>query len=343
MKIVHCADIHLDSPLIGVKDSATRRHELLVALMNMADYADNNGVSAIIVAGDLFDDSGATSQTVHSVAEIINRSHADWYLLKGNHGGVAPYDKLREICPKAHFFGDEWTSYDIGNVSIVGRELGEKDTEQWGRLQLNTSRYNILVLHGDVDDAHYGLIDKRVISNSGAKYVALGHRHAFSQHKFGTVRASYSGVLEPRGFDEQEATGFVVIDTDTDKLCFVRQAVRSMVTKKIDVTNVATDVALQRAIADAIADVSLRNYLNVIFCGEAQADLHIDTVAKQLLEDRFFALRVKDETTTKLDLSALTEEVSLRGEFVKLAMEIEDDKLRDEVVKLGLTALGGGL
>lgn len=342
MKIIHCADIHLDSPLTGVKDSPLRRHELLVALMNLSDYADNNGVSAIIVAGDLFDDRFTTSATVASVADIIRKSRATWFVLRGNHGGSAPYDKLRETCSEARFFNDSWTEYTLGNVTIVGRELGNNDVEQWSKLSLDATRYNIVVLHGDVDDDSYGLIDKRALATSSARYVALGHRHTFCQHTFGGVRACYSGVLESRGFDEPAETGFVEIDTDTNTIRFVKQAIRSVITKRVDVTNITSDVALQRAIADAIGDVSPRNYLNVVFYGAASNDMHIDTVAKQLLGERFFALRVKDETTVKVDTRALAEEVSLRGEFVKLAMEVKDEKLRDEVIKLGLAVLSGG-
>ena len=340
MKIIHTADIHLDSPLVGVADSQLRRHELLVALEHLSEYANNNGVSAIIVAGDLFDDNFATSQTVESVAEIVNGSHADWFVLRGNHGGVSPYDKLKQLCPAIRFFGDDWTYYNLGNVTICGRELGSNDADSYGSLSLDTSRYNIVVLHGDIDDDSYGLIDKRALANSGARYVALGHRHAFCEHKFGSVRSCYSGVLESRGFDEASQTGFVVIDTAADKLSFVPQAIRSVVTQKIDISNVTNDIALQRAVNDAVADVSPRNYLNVIFCGAVSQGLHLETVAKQL-SDRFFALRLKDETTAKVDLQVLSQEVSLRGEFVKLALNVTDEKLREEIVKLGLAALNG--
>ena len=37
MKIIHTADIHLDSPLSQVGDSAVRRHELLRAVADMAE------------------------------------------------------------------------------------------------------------------------------------------------------------------------------------------------------------------------------------------------------------------------------------------------------------------
>ena len=342
MKIIHTADIHLDSPLIGVKDPIARRHELLVALMNLSEYADNNGVAAIIIAGDLFDDNYTTAQTIESVAEIVRTSKADWFILRGNHGGSSPYDRLAVLCPKIHYFAEKWTSYSVDNVTICGREIGNNDVEQWSALSMDSARYNIVVLHGDIDDDSYGVIDKRALAASGAKYIALGHRHAFSEHKFGRVRACYSGVLESRGFDEQSETGFVEIDTDTDKIRFVKQAIRSVVTKQIDVTNITSDIALQRTITDAVADVAPRNYLNVLFYGSAEDDLHIETVAKQLLEDRFFALRIKDETVANVDLNAIMQEISLRGEFVKLAQKVEDESLRSEIIKLGLAALSGG-
>lgn len=341
MKLIHTADIHLDSPLVGVKNPALRRLELLAALNNLSEYANNNGVSAIIVAGDLFDDKFTTAQTVQSVADIVKSSHADWFVLRGNHGGSAPYDKLQQLSPKIHFFGDAWSYYNFANVTICGRELGKDDIAQWQKLSLDASRYNIVVLHGDVDDDGYGLIDKRILASSGAKYVALGHRHACSEHKFGSVRACYCGVLEARGFDETAPTGFVEIDTDTDKIRFVPQAIRNVSTVCIDVSQIASNVALNSKIADAVADVSLRNYLNVVFVGTLQDGIHLDMVAKQALQDKYFALRVKDETTTALNVHALSQEVSLRGEFVKIASKIVDSKLRDEVLKLGLSALNG--
>lgn len=342
MKIIHTADIHLDSPLSGVKETGARRHELLMALSNLSEYANNNGVSAIIVAGDLFDDNFTTPQTVQSVADIVKTSSATWFVLRGNHGGSAPYNKLQQLCP-VRFFGDDWTYYNLDNVTICGRELGNDDASYWGKLSLDASRYNIVVLHGDVDDDGYGHVDKRALASSGARYVALGHRHAFAEHRFGSVRACYSGVLEARGFDEVADTGFVEIDTDTDKIRFVPQAIRSVVTKRIDVTNVTSDVALQRVVADAVADVSPRNYLNVVFCGTLTDGLHVELVARQTLKDRFFSLRIKDETRSGVDWQSLVQEISLRGEFVKLAMEVQDEKLRDEILKLGLSALNGEL
>ncbi len=343
MKIIHTADLHLGSPLGGVKDPELRRHELVTALAHLSEYANNSGAQAIVIAGDLFDEKFVSAQTVQSVAEIIRHSNATWFIMRGNHGGSAPYDDLHDLCPEAGFFGDEWTYYTLDNVTICGRELGHNDAENWDKLVLNPANFNILVLHGDIDDDSYGVIDKRALSNSLASYVALGHRHGYCEHKFGRVRACYSGTLEARGFDESANTGFVEIDTEHNTVRFVQQAIRSVVTIRIDVTGIVSDVALSGKISQAIADVNPRNYLNAIFVGTQESGLHLQMVARQLLEDRFFALRIKDDTKPSFNLAEIQNEVSLRGEFVKLAMQIEDPAFRDEVLKLGLSALEGTL
>lgn len=341
MKIIHTADVHLDSPLIGVSNPSARRLELLRALKRLSDYADNAGAKIIVVAGDLFDEKFVKPQTVSGVADIINGSAAQWYILKGNHGASAPYAKLFELCANAHGFADEWTYYNVENVTVCGRESGVDDELHNRELTLDNSRYNVVVLHGDVDSDSYGLIDAKMLAASNANYVALGHRHSFAAFKFGAVKACYSGVLEARGFDETEQTGFVEIDTDSGKISFVPQSLRRVETVVLDVTDVESPVALENKISDAVAQVNSANYLNLILRGAPACPLNATFVAEQLLHDRFFALRVKDETTLGLDLPKLAEEISLRGEFVKLAMEIPDEADRQDVLKLGLSALSG--
>ncbi len=342
MKIIHTADIHLDSPLVGVADGKARRQELISALTNLADYAENNGVQAVIVAGDLFDDEFATEGTIKSVAEIVNSSSAEWFVLQGNHGDASPYRKLNSFCPKVKYFGTEWTAYDLDNVTVCGKELLPNSQAAFAPLPFRAGRYNIVVLHGDVDSDTYGRIDKNVLAASGANYVALGHRHTLSAFKFGKVAACYCGALEPRGFDEGPSGGFVVIDTDKNEIKHVPQSIRSVIAKRIDVTSCNNDVALQRLIADAVADVASRNYLNLILCGKRSGDVRVEFTAKQFLQGKFFALRIQDQTVANRDLSQIATEVSLRGEFVRLVDATADARLKDEILELGLTLLDGG-
>lgn len=340
MKIIHTADVHLDSPISGTSDPKQRRYELLRALREISDYADNNGVEAVIVAGDLFDGRSVSESTLKSVSDIINGSKADWFVLRGNHGDVSPYEKLLALSPKIKTFKSDWTFYNAGNVTVCGRELGERDEENWAKLALDDNRYNIIVIHGDIDDDSYGFIDKKAISSTNAKYVALGHRHCFSPLKFGRVKGCYCGTPEARGFDELEQTGFVLIDTEKDDVRFVPRSIRRVVSKEIDVSSVPSDIALERKIMDAAADVDSRNYLNLVFVGE-NSGLRIETAAK-ILDGRFFALRIDDRSVFKTDMKSLLQEVSLRGEFARLVVSSEEsDEVKAAVLKLGLSAING--
>ena len=341
MKIIHTADIHLDSPLTGVSDSQTRRTELLRAFSNMVDYAQNNSVEAIIVAGDLFDDQSVTKQTVATVAQIINGSAAQWFVLRGNHGTSAPYLELKQLCPQIKTFGEDWSYHTLGNVCICGRELGRNDAEHWKTFAPSDANYNVLVLHGDVDSDAYGVIDKKIIAASPVSYVALGHRHTLSTFKFGRVPACYCGVLEARGFDEPAETGFVVLDTETNKAKFVPQYIRRVETVRVDVSSVTTDLALEKLLLDSVSEVSPRNYLNVELLGMLNEGVRAQRVADDVLGGKYFALRIKNFTTAPYDLQKLQAELSLRGEFVKLALAIDDSAERAEVLDLGLRLLNG--
>lgn len=340
MKFIHTADLHLDSPLSGVSDSTGRRAELFKAFCNMVDYAKRNGISTVVVAGDMFDGDYTLPATVANVAEVISQSGLTWIVLRGNHASTKPYDILYKLAPNVCLFCDNWTSFDVENATFCGRELGVNDEAEWNNLQLDASRFNVLVLHGDVDSDAYGFIDKRAIAASGASYVALGHRHTYAEHKFGKVAGAYSGVLETRGFDENAETGFVVVDTETHEREFVKQHIRKVVTVEIDVTGVQNDVQLENRLEKQLQDVAEKHYVNVKYVGTLHDGVKLGS-AETYLKNKFYAVRTEDCTTDEIDLSKLSAEISLRGEFVKLAMEIADEKTRKSVISYGLKALDG--
>ena len=339
MKFIHCADIHLDSPLQGVANANLRRQELFNALSNMFVYAQNINADGVIIAGDLFD--GAVSEsTVKNVAQLFNDSNLPVFVLKGNHGKDSGYFALQQQTnSNVHYFGSEWTTYEVGSVRICGIELdGVTDQSKWQHFGLDSNKYNVVVLHGDVDSQAYGLIHKEALANSNVNYVALGHRHFFATHKAGKVPMVYSGVLESRGFDENQPSGFVVIDSDTNSYSFVQQAIRSICNVTVDATNIANDVQLFNAVANQTANVSARDYLNLTIVGTLNKDVSLSRL-KDNLAGKHFALRLQDQTTVAFDINTLSAERSLRGEFVRLALQIEDERARNDVLRLGVTAL----
>ena len=63
MKIIHCADLHLDSKMtanLDRKKAKERKIELFNTFNNMVKYASEHDVKAILIAGDLFDKKNVT-------------------------------------------------------------------------------------------------------------------------------------------------------------------------------------------------------------------------------------------------------------------------------------------
>lgn len=126
MKILHCADIHLDSAMTANldKDKAKeRKSELLASFKDMVAYAVKENIRVIIIAGDLFDTrniSVGAKKEVYNI--IINNPDIMFYYLQGNHDNGSFLAFLEEVPDNLRMFGKEWTSYNAGvidNGSII--------------------------------------------------------------------------------------------------------------------------------------------------------------------------------------------------------------------------------
>ena len=88
MKLIHCADLHLDSPLeanLPPEKVRGRRAELLNTFAKLVRLADEGGVSAILIAGDLFDEARISQRTAASVLDSIAEAREiTFYYLPGN-------------------------------------------------------------------------------------------------------------------------------------------------------------------------------------------------------------------------------------------------------------------
>lgn len=89
MKLIHCADLHLDSSMtthLTKEKAKERKAELLASFNRMMEYADRENVSAVLIAGDLFDRKNISATARNAVYHAIStRSEMTFYYLKGNH------------------------------------------------------------------------------------------------------------------------------------------------------------------------------------------------------------------------------------------------------------------
>lgn len=363
MKIIHCADLHLDSKMtanLSKEKAKERKSELLMTFQNMIEYAVKNEVKAIIIAGDLFDTKNISATARNTVCEaIVNHSNIDFYYLKGNHDEVSPLADMAEQPMNLKMFKEEWTSYvmnEKGNVVLSGVELNANNANSiYSSLVLDGEKFNIVTLHGQ--ESEYVGKDKtecvhlRELRNKGIDYLALGHIHQPKKDALdsrGTY--CYCGCLEGRGFDECGERGFMLLEIDeeerTSTSTFVPFASRQLYTLQIDVSDTMTTAQMAGRIRTALEEkeYSFRSLLKLVLVGEldVECEKDVDLLVKQF-EDGYYFLKIYDETKLKVDYQAFSLDQSLKGEFVRTVMNAQDldEEEKAEIIRYGIQALAG--
>lgn len=349
MKIIHTADLHLDSRLEANLDSSkakTRRKELVLAFEKMVTFAQENGVRLVLVAGDLFDHNKVTNATVEMIASIISSApEIDFLLLSGNHDSLNSFEKLGVLPQNIKFFSEKWKYYDYENVTIAGLALNDKNRQiAVSSLNLEEDRFNIATLHLDIDND--SVITLNSLKDKNIDYLALGHLHSFRMDKMGRGVYAYSGCLEARGFDEAGKKGFVLIDTDNKSYEFISNlGIRTLYKVEVDISGLETYAEIRNKIADTLKEsgASEKDMVKVVLIGEYT--LETNKQPEQLLiflKDRFYFAKLEDKSLMKISSEDYKDSVSLKGEFVRNVLSSGLSKQQmDSIIMLGIRAIEG--
>ena len=347
MKLLHTADLHLDSVLEANLDAglaADRRRELLLTFGRMVTYAADNGVSVFLIAGDLFDTPHPAPDAEHYVLSVIaDHPEIDFLVLGGNHGGAyAPYDPPRNY----HTFSDrDYTVYRYGNVTIAGSE----NNAAFGLLPvLDPADINIVMLHGALTDSTSDLtgINPKFYRGRNIDYLALGHYHSYRKDALDARGVlCYCGTPEGRGFDEVGEKGFVLIDTAGDKLSsvFIPFAKRQIRQVTVDISRLFNQRDIEKAVTAALVGIPASDMVRVTLRGYAEPEMHKDPrQIAAMLDGKYFFSEVLDESNLSLRPEAYRTDISLRGEFVRTVMQSGLPRQdMERIIQCGLRALGG--
>lgn len=359
MKIIHCADLHLDSKMttnLSKEQAKERKNEILRTFARMVEYAKKNNVDAILIAGDMFDTrnvSAMVRNTVHDV--IVQNPEIDFLYLRGNHDSDNFLSKLEEIPENLYLFGDTWTTYTYGNVAITGLELNSDNSlTAYNSLVLDHNNFNIVTLHGHL--AGYRNKDKAEIislddlKNKNIDYLALGHIHGFHMDKMDNRGIyCYPGCLEGRGFDECDQKGFVVLDIDMQTLKasvnFVPMGYRTLYTVPVDVTGITTTQEAAHCMDKVLNEhqYASSSLVRIVLYGDVNVECELDTsFLEEQFADYFYFVKVQDETKLLVDYKDYEGDVSLKGEFVRLVSKSDlSEEEKSMVIRAGILALQG--
>lgn len=353
MKFIHCADLHLDSKLesnIGKEKAKERRNEILLTFERIVQLAKRENVTAVLIAGDLFDTKNIAAKARNLVLDAIaSNPEIDFLYLRGNHDWKTNFTDGRILPENFKCFGTDWVEYRYGDVSVWGKETMEDDAN-YAALMTEPGRINIVMLHGQEvrsnvkDDA--SLIALPALKNRNIDYLALGHIHSYKREKLDDRGIyCYSGCPEGRGFDECGEKGVVLLETEGGKVSsrFIPVASRILHEIRVDITGQETATDILRAVDKEVAHIPSKDMVKIVLTGYYTLDTEKDfTYFDQAMEGRFYFLKWKDKSRLSIDYKEYENMVSLKGEFVRTVMSGKDSESeKEQMILLGIRALSG--
>ena len=349
MKLFHTSDIHLGSPLtskLPAKKAAARRRELFSTLRRLSSAAAREGAVGIIISGDLFDSERITPSELDSLFSVIRgESEVAFFYLPGNHERDA-VSASGLTADNLFIFGEDWTSFELGGVRIVGRS--ETAPNMFSTLPKSSAAYTVCALHGELKPSSDfgGVIGFSELRDSGIDYLALGHYHSYSEKSFGSGVAVYSGSPEGRGFDEIGAMGYSEITVGESGIShrFVPFAERRIYEVEVDISGALSTSDVEKRILSCITDIGSENIVRALFVGSRELMLKCDKdYLSGKLSERFYYFEIKDKSRLVTRAADYVYDRSLRGEFIRLTLS--DDSLTDsekeKIIHCGLSALSG--
>lgn len=346
MKLIHCSDLHLDSKMEALPPHKAKRRqdEMRLSFERMVKYAAENGVRAVLIAGDMFDSQRVSAATVSFVLDTVRGvPQVDFLWLRGNHDEGSDVFAGRKLPGNLRLFSEHWQGYDYGDAVIWGAELSDGIYEN---LPFDRSRRNIVMLHGQVSaEAGEDRVCLPRLRGCGIDYLALGHIHSYEKQRLDAEGVwCYCGCLEGRGFDECGEKGFVIIDTEGGiKSEFVPFAHRKLHNVEVDISTLATVTEIRDAMRAACGEIDRRDLVKFTLTGTYTPDTQKDlSFLRRAFAEEFFFVKIKDESRLELQREEYINDVSLKGAFIRAVMASDMEESRKEnVIMLGLRALRG--
>lgn len=228
---LHCADLHLDSPLKGLSArpdapvdtirSATRR-----ALENLVALAVEESVRFVVIAGDVYDGDWQDYQTglfFNSAMARLGRADIPVYLVSGNHDAANRMTRSLVSPPNVHRFATESAETRIlesERVALHGQGFHQREVRDNlvpGYPDALPGYFNIGILHTSVEgqEGHMPYAPCRVedLVQKGYDYWALGHVHR-RQVLRTDPHIVYPGNLQGRHIRETGAKGATLVAVD---------------------------------------------------------------------------------------------------------------------------------
>lgn len=277
-KFVHCADLHLDSPLRGLSLLADAPEEEIrgatrKALINLVDLCIAEQVDFLVIAGDVYDGDWEDYHTglfFNRCMARLRDAQIPVYLIRGNHDAASQITRRLTLPDNVtEFPTDAPTTVRLPdlNVAIHGQSFAHRAVtenlathypapEPW--------HFNIGILHtcaeGQEGHERYAPCSVTELVDKGYQYWALGHIHK-RQVLHVAPHIIFPGNIQGRHIREAGAKGCTLVTVDGMSVETQHRDldVLRWANCDVDVTGVETEADLAAAVEHAMADLAADN------------------------------------------------------------------------------------
>ncbi len=337
MRFIHTADIHLDSPLVGLAAYQDAPAHLLRtatrdAFDNLITEAITEKVDFMVIAGDLFDGNWKDFNTGIYFARQMGRLQAAGipvYLLLGNHDAESEMTRKLVLPANVHrFLSNKAATFEIPALRVALHGRSFKDAATTDNLAVHYPEpvagwFNIGVLHtaleGNNAHANYAPCSIAELEARGYQYWALGHVH---EHRVwrGATTVAFCGNLQGRHIREAGPRGALLVTATGSEIDSVERLI-------VDVLRwhaLPVDVSACQDLADVVRCV-----------GRA-----MEALLAQAQDERPIALRVTITGACPAHGQLFGLEAQLRAEVLAQAAALGADRLWVEKVRVDTTPHG---
>ena len=324
MKLLLCADVKLGAVCtenLGIKLSHKWIAERMAKFDDLIDRAAKNNARYVVLVGRLFGSDRVTESAIDALFKAVSEDehiqvlsflNPDEYKRVLYRSDIP--ENLHLLCVSSdHSRGTSTDSYldnhiaaRSGNASI---ELQLSDNEP---LHIDQKDDSVFVMSGIKDTMHVP-------------------------------------IFEPTGFDDaaEKKSGYAIIEWNEETItdCTVITN-RKYNYETADVRILPTDTQREilSKINKAVAGRKFDTFLRITIHGRSPFGITLNSDAlEEKLRERVFFAEIYDNTVMDIDEEAFETDISLRSEFVRLALQ--DDSLseteRNRLISCGWKALGG--
>lgn len=284
VKFIHGADIHIDSPMVGLKSLPTRifkrlQESTFQAFRSLVDAAITNHVDFIVLAGDLFDNENRSVRAqvfLRKEMERLAEKEIEVFLIHGNHDHMSGNWSQIEFPNNVHVFGEQvevktFTTKNNTSVHLYGfsyseRHVFERKINEYDRK--NGADFHIGILHGNMEGStehgNYAPFQLNDLLEKEFHYWALGHIHkrAILKEEPAII---YPGNTQGRNRKETGVKGCYLVELDESgsKLEFVETSDVVWSEVSIDAGEVSSFDQFYQLCKDTLENIRLEGKGNI--------------------------------------------------------------------------------